>query len=428
MDKFIIEGKHPIKGVVTPSGNKNAALPILAASLLTDEEIILENIPRIRDVDTMLRLLSHLGVDVHWRGENELSLRARNVSAEDIDPEDFTAIRGSVLMAGPMLARVGRVSLPRPGGDAIGRRRVDTHLLALHELGASVEVESYYTMSANELRGADILLDEMSVTATENALMAATLAKGTTVISNAASEPHVQDVARLLQQMGAHIEGVGTNTLAIQGVEKLHGARFRIGPDHIEVGSFIGLAGATGGELLIKDAAPQNLRMVCLMFKRLGLASEVRGNDLFIRGGQHIAIQSDAHNAVPAIRNAPWPGFPADLMSIMLVTATQAEGTIIIHDWMFESRLFFVDRLIAMGARIILCDPHRAVVIGPSSLHGEQMQSPDIRAGMAMLIAALAARGTSIINNAGVIDRGYEKIVRRLRELGAQIERVSDGT
>ena len=426
MEKFIVEGQHPLKGVVTPTGNKNAALPVLAASLLTDEEVILENIPRIRDVETMLRLLDHLGVAVQWRGENELSLRAQNVSAEDLDPEDFAEIRGSVLMAGPMLARLGRVSLPRPGGDAIGRRRVDTHLLALHQLGAQVEVDSYYTMSARELHGADILLDEMSVTATENALMAASLARGTTVISNAASEPHVQDVARLLRQMGAQIDGIGTNCLTIRGAERLHGARFRIGPDHIEVGSFMGLAAATQGELLIKDAAPQNLRMVRLMFGRLGLESEIRDDDLFIRGGQQLCIQSDMHNAVPNIRNAPWPGFPADLMSIMLVTATQAEGTIIIHDWMFESRLFFVDRLIAMGARIILCDPHRAVVIGPSALHGEQMQSPDIRAGMAMLIAALAARGTSVINNAAVIDRGYERIARRLRALGAHIERVSE--
>ena len=425
MDKFIIVGQQPIQGVVTPSGNKNAALPVLAASLLSDEEIVLANIQRIRDVETMLRLLSHLGVAVQWRGENEVSLHAHSVSAEDLDPEDFAAIRGSVLMAGPMLARLGRVSLPRPGGDSIGRRRVDTHLLALHELGAQVDVDSYYTMSAKQLHGADILLDEMSVTATENALMAASVAKGTTVLSNAASEPHVQDLARLLQQMGAQIDGIGTNCLTIEGVERLHGAHFRIGPDHIEVGSFIGLAGATHGELLIKDAGPENLRMVRLMFGRLGLDSEIRGNDLFIRGGQQLCIQADMHNAVPNIRNAPWPGFPADLMSIMLVTATQADGTVIIHDWMFESRLFFVDRLIAMGARIILCDPHRAVVIGPSALHGEQMQSPDIRAGMAMLIAALAARGTSIINNAGVIDRGYEKIARRLRALGAQIERVS---
>lgn len=426
MDKFIIEGRHPLKGAVTPSGNKNAALPLLAASLLTDEEIILENVPRIRDVDTMLRLLNQLGVQSQWLGENELWLCARQVHSERLDPEAFAEIRGSVLLAGPLLARTGMVTLPRPGGDAIGRRRVDTHLLAFRELGAEIAANDDYRMMANGLTGADILLDEMSVTATENTLMVAARAKGTTMIHNAASEPHVQDTARMLQMMGAGVEGIGTNTLTIHGAEHLRGGRFRISPDHIEVGSFMGLAAATGGELLIKDAAPQNLRMIRLIFRRLGLETEVHEQDLFIPGGQPLRIQPDAHDAVPKIDDAPWPAFPADLLSIALVAATQAEGTVLIHEKMFESRLFFVDRLIAMGAKIILCDPHRAVVIGPSALHGEQNQSPDIRAGMALLIAALCAQGQSVIYNASVIDRGYEKIVPRLRQLGAQIERVSD--
>ncbi|MBI5876732.1 MAG: UDP-N-acetylglucosamine 1-carboxyvinyltransferase [Chloroflexi bacterium] len=424
MDKFIIEGQHPIKGIVTPSGNKNSALPLLAASLLTEDEIVLDNIPRIRDVDTMLRLLRHLGVEAQWRGANTLALQARRVSAEDLDPEDIAAIRGSVLLMGPMLARNGRLSLPRPGGDAIGRRRVDTHLLVFREMGAVIEIGDTYELRASGLCGADIMLDEMSVTATENALMAAALARGTTTIQNAASEPHVQDTARLLAAMGAQIEGIGSNMLTVHGVERLHGAQYRLAPDYIEIGSFIGLAAALGGEMLIRNAAARNMRMTNLMFGRLGLSIELRGDDLFIPGGQRMRVRSDAHNAVPKIDDAPWPGFPADLMSIMLVAATQAEGEVLIHEKMFESRLFFVDKLIAMGAKIILCDPHRAVVIGPSALHGEPMQSPDIRAGMALLIAALAARGTSQIFNAEIIDRGYENIVSRLQSLGAQIERV----
>ncbi|MEP7198918.1 MAG: UDP-N-acetylglucosamine 1-carboxyvinyltransferase, partial [Chloroflexota bacterium] len=424
MDKLIIEGQHPIHGVVTPSGNKNAMLPVLAASLLTDEPLIVENVPRIRDADTMLHLLGALGVQWAWRGDHELWLHAKDVRGEALDPEEFAEIRGSITLAGPMLARIGAVTLPRPGGDAIGRRRVDTHLLALRDLGAEVSVGDTYRMIADGLRGADILLDEMSVTATENALMAAARAKGVTTIHNAASEPHVQDVARLVQMMGAQVEGVGTNTLTIHGAEQLRGGRFRLGVDYMEVGSFIGLAAATGGELLIKDAEPHNLRMVCLMFRRLGLEIEVRGDDVFILGGQQLRIRPDAHNAVPKIEDAPWPGFPADLMSVMIVVASQAEGSILIHEKMFESRMFWVDKLIAMGARIILCDPHRAVVLGPSALRGEQTQSPDIRAGMALLIAALAARGTSVIHNAAVIDRGYEKIVPRLQAIGAQIERV----
>ena len=424
MDKLIIEGQHPLKGTVTPSGNKNSMLPVLAASLLTDEPLIIENVPRIRDADTMLRLLGVLGVQSEWLGDHELKLHAKEVRPDALDPEMFSEIRGSVLLAGPMLGRAGKVTLPSPGGDAIGRRRVDTHLLALRALGAEISVEDGYAMTADGLTGADILLDEMSVTATENTLMAASLAKGTTTIRNAASEPHVQDLARLLQSMGARIEGVGANMLTVHGTPHLHGARFRLCADYIEVGSFIGLAAATGGELLIKGAEVHNLQMVCLMFRRLGVEIEIRGDDVFIAGGQRLRIQADVHNAVPKIDDLPWPGFPADLMSVMVVVASQAEGSILIHEKMFESRLFWVDKLIAMGARIILCDPHRAVVMGPSALHGEQTQSPDIRAGMALLIAALAARGTSVIHNASVIDRGYEGIVPRLKAIGAQIERV----
>jgi UDP-N-acetylglucosamine 1-carboxyvinyltransferase len=424
MDKFIITGQQPLKGVVTPSGNKNAMLPVLAASLLTDEELIVENVPRIRDADIMLRLLGVLGVEWEWIGAHELSLRARHVQPHLLDPEMFAEIRGSILLAGPMLARAGRVTLPRPGGDAIGRRRVDTHLMALHELGAEIAIDDTYSLIATGLTGADILLDEMSVTATENALMAAALAKGTTTIHNAASEPHVQDVARLMQLMGAQVEGIGTNQLRVHGVSRLRGARMRLGVDYMEVGSFIGAAAVTGGELLIQNAEVENLRMVRMMFNRLGLETVAQGADLLIPGGQQLRIRPDAHNAVPKIEDAPWPGFPADLMSVMIVVATQAQGELLIHEKLFESRLFWVDKLIAMGAKIILCDPHRAVVLGPSPLHGEAMQSPDIRAGMSLLIAALAARGTSVIHNADVIDRGYENIEGRLQQLGAKIERV----
>jgi UDP-N-acetylglucosamine 1-carboxyvinyltransferase len=426
MDKFIITGQRPLNGIVTPSGNKNAMLPVLAASLLTDEELIVENVPRIRDADIMLKLLGVLGVEWRWLGTHELSLRARNVQPHLLDPELFAEIRGSILLAGPMLARAGQVTLPRPGGDAIGRRRVDTHLMALRELGAEVAIDDMYQMVANGLTGADILLDEMSVTATENTLMAAALAKGATLIRNAASEPHVQDVARLIQLMGARVEGLGTNLLRVQGAPRLRGARFRLSADYMEVGSFIGAAAVTGGELLIKNADIENLRMVRLMFNRLGLETVAQGADLFIPGGQQLCIRPDAHNAVPKIEDAPWPGFPADLMSVMIVVATQAHGEILIHEKLFESRLFWVDKLIAMGAKIILCDPHRAVVLGPSPLHGEAVQSPDIRAGMSLLIAALAARGPSVIHNAEVIDRGYENIEGRLQQLGAQIERVKE--
>ena len=424
MEKFVIEGGEPLSGVVTPSGNKNAALPMLAATLLTDEKIVLRNVPRIKDVETMLGILSALGVDIEESGDHELTLQARNVTTTELDPDLCHQIRASILFAGPMLARCGCVHLPPPGGDVIGRRRVDTHLLALRALGVEIEVQGGYRMAANELKGQDILLDEASVTATENAIMAACLAEGTTIIRNAASEPHVQDLARFLNGLGARISGIGTNTLTIQGVKKLGGGTWDIGSDYIEVGSLIGLAAVTGGELLIKKAMPEHLGMILLTFKRLGIEVEVRGDEVFVPAEQSLKIASDADGAIPKIDDAPWPGFPTDMMSTAVVVATQAEGTILIWEKMFEGRLYFVDKLISMGARIILCDPHRAVVVGPARLHGERLESPDIRAGMALLIAALCAEGVSEIRNVGQIDRGYERIDEKLRALGAKIERV----
>jgi len=424
MEKFVIEGGEPLSGVVTPSGNKNAALPMLAATLLTDEKIVLRNVPRIKDVETMLGILSALGVDIEESGDHELTLQARNVTTTELDPDLCHQIRASILFAGPMLARCGCVHLPPPGGDVIGRRRVDTHLLALRALGVEIEVQGGYRMAANELKGQDILLDEASVTATENAIMAACLAEGTTIIRNAASEPHVQDLARFLNGLGARISGIGTNTLTIQGVKKLGGGTWDIGSDYIEVGSLIGLAAVTGGELLIKKAMPEHLGMILLTFKRLGVEVEVQGDEVFVPAEQSLKIASDADGAIPKIDDAPWPGFPTDMMSTAVVVATQAEGTILIWEKMFEGRLYFVDKLISMGARIILCDPHRAVVVGPARLHGERLESPDIRAGMALLIAALCAEGVSEIRNVGQIDRGYERIDEKLRTLGAKIERV----
>ena len=424
MEKFVIEGGEPLSGVVTPSGNKNAALPMLAATLLTDEKIVLRNVPRIKDVETMLGILSALGVDIEESGDHELTLQARNVTTTELDPDLCHQIRASILFAGPMLARCGCVHLPPPGGDVIGRRRVDTHLLALRALGVEIEVQGGYRMAANELKGQDILLDEASVTATENAIMAACLAEGTTIIRNAASEPHVQDLARFLNGLGARISGIGTNTLTIQGVKKLGGGTWDIGSDYIEVGSLIGLAAVTGGELLIKKAMPEHLGMILLTFKRLGVEVEVQGDEVFVPAEQSLKIASDADGAIPKIDDAPWPGFPTDMMSTAVVVATQAEGTILIWEKMFEGRLYFVDKLISMGARIILCDPHRAVVVGPARLHGERLESPDIRAGMALLIAALCAEGVSEIRNVGQIDRGYERIDEKLRALGAKIERV----
>ena len=426
MEKFIIEGGAPLSGTVVPAGNKNAALPALAATLLTSEEVVLRNIPRIRDVEAMIELLVHLGATAEWRDDNVIALRSDGVNRTDVDETLAERIRASFLLAGPLLARFGRADMPPPGGDVIGRRRLDPHLDAFRALGAEVITDRGFELRAPDgLHACDFFMDEPSVMATENALMAAALTPGSTVVHNAASEPHVQDLARLLMQMGARIEGIGSNLMIIHGQEELRGADYAIGPDHIEIGSFIALAACTGGELRIRDCVPDDLRMTRLAFQRIGCAIEYDGNDVIVPSGQQLRIRSDEGDAISKIEDGPWPAFPADLTSIALALATQAEGLVLIHEKMFENRLFFVDKLVSMGARVIVCDPHRAVVSGPSRLHGERMESPDIRAGMAMLLAALCAEGTSEIGNIRQIDRGYERIDERLRGLGAHIERVA---
>jgi UDP-N-acetylglucosamine 1-carboxyvinyltransferase len=423
--KFLVEGGVRLNGTITPAGNKNAALPMLAACMLTGEEVHLENVPDIRDVRTLLDLMGDLGAEVEWTGDHEVRVRAAEVGHKQLDSAAAARIRASILLAGPMLARTGGMQLPPPGGDVIGRRRMDTHFLALARLGGEVGFERkvFGLRSHGRLKGADIFLDEPSVTATENAVMAASLAEGMTRIRNAASEPHVQDLCNMLVGMGCEINGIATNILEIHGVERLGGGRFRISPDHIEVGSFIGLAAVTRGEILIKDAAPHFLDSTLIGFGRLGVRVEIRGEDVFIPGDQEMTVQMDMGGHIPKIDDGPWPAFPADLTSIALVTATQCEGTIIVHEKMFESRLFFADKLVSMGARMILCDPHRVVVIGPSQLYAGIVESPDIRAGMGLLIAALGAEGVSEIYNVGQIERGYERIDERLRALGAKIHR-----
>jgi UDP-N-acetylglucosamine 1-carboxyvinyltransferase len=428
VQKFVIEGGRPLSGTVVPAGNKNGALPALAASLLTDQEVVVRNVPRIGDVETMLALLERLGVRVEWREDHVVALQADKLTGSEVDRVLSERIRASFLCTGPLLARLGRVQMPPPGGDVIGRRRLDPHLDAFRALGAVVEsTRSAYTIVAPRggLRACDFFMDEPSVMGTENALMAAALTPGTTVIHNAASEPHVQDLARMLLQMGAKIEGIGSNVLIIEGQAELGGAEYTIGPDYIEVGSFVALAAVTGGELRIKDVNPDDLRMTKIIFERLGCRMEFDGDDLIVPSGQRLRVENDEGDAIAKIDDGPWPAFPADLTSIVLALATQADGTILIFEKMFENRLFFVDKLVAMGARITLCDPHRAIVSGPSRLHGARLESPDIRAGMAMLIAALAAQGTSEIGNVAQIDRGYERIDVRLRDLGARIERVA---
>ncbi len=423
MPKFMVEGGIPLRGTIRPAGNKNAALPILAACLLTDEAVTLENVPNIRDVRTLAELLAVLGASVDWEGPNTLRIQAGNVHSTSIDASMAARIRASILLAGPMLARTGRMVLPPPGGDVIGRRRVDTHFLALARLGAVVDSTDGYHLETAGLTGADVFLDEPSVTATENAVMAAVLARGSTRLRNAAAEPHVQDLCHLLNAMGAQIRGIGTGTLEIEGVPSLHGTRYRIGSDHIEVGSFIGLAAVTHGEILIEEAALEHLDSTLLAYERMGIRCEARGRDLYVPDNQEMLIRMDLGGHIPKIDDGPWPAFPADLTSIALVTATQCRGTILIFEKMFESRMFFADKLIGMGARIVLCDPHRAVVVGPSRLHAGVVETPDIRAGMALLIAALGAEGDSHIFNIGQIERGYERIDERLRSLGARIER-----
>ncbi len=424
MERFVIEGGIPLNGTVIPSGNKNAALPILAATLLTDRPVTLHNLPNIGDVRTLLALLQDLGASVQWHDNHSATIQVARVCSTCPDPNLFSQIRGSLTLLGPMLARAGQVTLTLPGGDRIGRRRIDTHISALSALGAKVKQNDSLDMLAPSLHGADIWLDEASVTGTENTIMAACLARGETTIRNAASEPHVQELCHFLNSLGAQIEGIGSNVLHIQGRQSLEGGEYTIGPDFMEVGSFIGLAAVTGGEILIKNAAPQHLAKIRMVFRRLGVHIQVQDDDIFVPADQPLAIVDDLGGAVPRIDDAPWPGFPTDIMSIALVVATQARGTVLIHEKMFDSRLYFVDRLIDMGARIILCDPHRAVVVGPSPLHGETLHSPDIRAGMALLTAALCAEGQSVIHNIHQIDRGYERIETKMQALGARIERV----
>jgi UDP-N-acetylglucosamine 1-carboxyvinyltransferase len=427
MEKFVIDGGVPLRGTVVPAGNKNGALPILAASVLTTEEVVVRNVPRIRDVDAMLRVLRGIGVSAEWRDDNEVALCAAGVDREaHIDRQHAERIRASFLLAGPLLARFGRADMPPPGGDVIGRRRLDPHLDAFRALGASFEHSRDIVLTAERgLRAGEVFMDEPSVMATENALMAAALTPGQTVIGNAACEPHVQDLARMLCKMGADIRGIGSNVLTITGRDELGGCTHDVGPDHIEIGSFMALAGVTGGELRIRDTEPPDLRMIRLVFRRLGLHSELDGADVIVPGGQKLEAERDVGEYKAKVQDGPWPAFPADLTSIAVALATQCKGSVLIHEWMFENRMIFTDKLVLMGADITMCDPHRAIVNGPARLRGERVESPDIRAGMAMLIAALGAEGRSEIGNIRQIDRGYERIDERLRELGANIERVA---
>ena len=426
MEKLLIEGGVPLSGTIVPAGNKNAALPLLACSLLTDEEVVLHNVPRIRDVEAMLDLLADLGVKTEWRGENSVSLQADGVRSTEVSAPLAERIRASFLAAGPLLARFGSALMPPPGGDVIGRRRLDPHLDAFRALGATVEHGNDIRILADDggLQACDFFMDEPSVMGTENALMASALIDGTTVIRNAACEPHVQDLARMLNKMGCAVEGIGSNVMQVHGMGKLGGCEHTVGPDHIEIASFMALAGVTGGELRIQGCVPEDLRMIRLVFSRLGLRSEFENGDCIVPGGQKLVVARDAGDYQSKVEDGPWPAFPADLTSIAVALATQSEGSVLIFEKMFENRLFFVDKLISMGAEITICDPHRAIIIGPRRLRGQRLSSPDIRAGMAMLIAAVCADGTSEIHNVRDIDRGYERIDERLRGLGAQIERV----
>ncbi|HEX3244310.1 MAG TPA: UDP-N-acetylglucosamine 1-carboxyvinyltransferase [Chloroflexota bacterium] len=428
MDSFVIEGGAALSGEIAVAGNKNAALPMLAACLLTSDAVTLDNVPEIVDVMTMQRALESLGVQIAHEDHGRWRIHSASLCSTSPDPVVCQEMRASFVLAGPLLAREGRAELTVPGGDRIGRRPLDTHIEAFRALGASVDVkhDRYCLTAPDGLVGCDLFLSEMSVMATENILMAATLARGTTTVRNAASEPHVQDLCRLLVSMGAHIDGVGSQTLTIEGVEQLHGASARVGPDYLEVGSFIALAALTRSQLWIRGARPDEHRMTAVAFGKLGLQWQAQGDDVFVPRHEKLMVREGLHGDVPRIHDAPWPGFPADLTSIALVLATQTQGTCLIHQWMYESRLYWVDRLIAMGARVIVCDPHRALVTGPSRLYGQTVSSPDIRAGMALLLAALVAEGRSVIHNAQQIDRGYERIDARLRQLGARIERVTN--
>jgi UDP-N-acetylglucosamine 1-carboxyvinyltransferase len=430
MEKFIIEGRHPLKGEITPAGNKNAALPVLAACLLTDQPITLYNVPEIQDVLTMKSLLESLGTSIETIEANTWRVQAKEISPSRLDPILLKRIRASILLAGPMTVREGDFSLSPPGGDIIGRRRIDTHILALEALGAKAAYERdnkvFHFKAPKGLSGAKILLDEASVTATENAIMASVLAKGDSIISNAASEPHIQDLCHFLNKLGAKIVNIGSNILHIQGVSKLNGGEYTIGPDYLEVVSYIGAAVVTCGSIKIKDAGPEHLHMIKMVFNRLGIDWMVDGQDVIVPSDQSREIEPDVGNAIPRIGVMPWPAFPTDLMSIAIVVATQSNGSVLFHDWMYPSRMFFTDKLVNMGAKIVLCDPHRAIIQGPSSLIGENLESPDIRAGMALVLAALAAKGQSVIRNINQIDRGYEKVDKKLKALGAKIERLED--
>ncbi len=429
MEKFYIEGGTPISGTLTPSGNKNEALPVLAATLLTDEPVTLQNVPRIADIEVMMQLLRSLGVEITEHDRNTITFHAKDLGGGNLDPDLCALIRASILLAGPVLARIGEVILAPPGGDVIGRRRLDTHFQALSALGTTLDLGKMFVLKSppSGLKGADIFLDEQSVTATENAIMAAVLAKGTTILENAACEPHVQGLCRLLVAMGASIDGIGTHRLRIEGVDRLRGATYRISSDYLEIGSFLGLAAVTGGELTINDVNMRDMRMIRLVFKKLGIEYEYTDDTtLFLPSNQALEIRPEILGAIPQISDATWPQFPTDLMAIVIVTATQCKGTCIFFEKMYDGRLFFIDPLVSMGAQAILCDPHRVVVVGPSKLYGTELRSPDVRAGMAMVIAALVAEGKSEINNIRQIDRGYEAIDRKLQALGAKIERRSE--
>ena len=424
MEKFIIKGGIPIQGELIPSGNKNAALPIMAASVLTSEPVILHNIPDILDVRTMIRLLKSLNVDIQYLDAKTIRMDASDIKPANLDPDLCKQIRASILLAGPLISRVGKFIIPPPGGDVIGRRRVDTHILALSHLGAQSEfIENQFHFKADAIQGADILLDEASVTATENAIMACVLAKGDSTLRNAASEPHVQQLCQFLNHLGAKIENIGSNTLHITGVTSLKGGEFTIGPDYLEVVSYIGAAVVTGGSIRIKDAGVEHLDMIQLVMQRLGVHWDTDGDDVIVLNDQLLEIEPDLGNAIPEIFDMPWPAFPTDLMSIAIVIATQAKGSILFHDWMYPSRMYFTDKLVGMGAQIVLCDPHRCIVQGPTELSGEYLESPDIRAGMALLIAALSAKGESVIRNISQIDRGYQHVDKKLLALGADIIR-----
>src|SRR5688572_5178277 len=423
MEKFVIEGGAPLNGEVTPAGNKNAALPLLAACLLTDQPIVLRNVPQIKDVSIMRELIESLGAQVEELDPTSWRITARDLRLADLNPDLCRQIRASILIAGPMVARVGEFKLPSPGGDVIGRRRLDTHILALRALGVDVIYDRGFTFQSDNLYGAEFLMDEASVTATENAIMAAVTAQGDTVIHNAASEPHVQELCYFLNMLGAQIEDIGSNTLHIHGVPKLHGGEFTIGPDYIEVISFVGAAAVTRGGVRIKNAGVKNLKMIQHTFERMGVTWQSEEDDLIVPAEQELKIIPDLDGAIPEIKTNVWPAFPTDLISIAITVATQASGSIMFHDWMFSGRMYFTDKLVGMGAKIILCDPYRCLIQGPNQLYGENLESPDIRAGMSMLLAALAAKGQSTIRNIGQIERGYQDVDKKLRALGAHIIR-----